>query len=95
MRAIHAVAQHDGQPVYGFTPTTRIEPGEILADTHVLPLAQDLVPGEYQLVTGLYDPQSMVNLPITGSLDTGATLRVLPTDRLSLAPVEILPRAAH
>lgn len=83
------VAQHDGQPVYGFTPTTRIEAGEILADTHVLPLAKDLAPGAYQLVTGLYDQQTMLNLPISGSS------QVLPTNRLSLAPVEILPGSAN
>jgi hypothetical protein len=53
------------------------------------PLAKDLAPGACQLVTGRYDPQTMLNLPISGSS------QVLPTNRLSLAPVEILPGSAN
>jgi hypothetical protein len=50
------ISQHDSDPVYGFTPTTRWEPGELIADEHVLPLPADTPPGTYQLWVGMYDP---------------------------------------
>jgi hypothetical protein len=50
------ISQHDSDPVYGYTPTTRWEPGELLADEHLLPLPADTPPGTYQLWVGMYDP---------------------------------------
>lgn len=52
------ISQHDGDPVYGFTPMTRWEPGELIADEHLLPLPANLQPGTYQLWVGMYDPAS-------------------------------------
>jgi hypothetical protein len=53
------IAQHDGDPVGGFTPTTRWRPGEIIRDRHIVPLPADLTAGDYALRAGLYqfDPQ--------------------------------------
>ena len=50
------ISQHDSDPVYGFTPMTRWEPGELMADEHLLPLPADTLPGTYQLWVGMYDP---------------------------------------
>ncbi len=49
------VAQHDGDPVGGFSPTTRWRAGELIPDTHRLPLPPDLPPGSYGLKAGLYE----------------------------------------
>ena len=50
------ISQHDSDPVYGSTPLTRWEPGELMADEHLLPLPADTPPGKYQLWVGMYDP---------------------------------------
>jgi len=55
-------AQHDGDPVYGFTPTTRWMPGELIVDRHDLVLPADLSPGRYTLLAGLYDFETLQNL---------------------------------
>jgi hypothetical protein len=55
-------AQHDGDPVYGFTPTTRWLPGEIVADQHDFRLPSDLTPGRYILLAGMYEFETMRNL---------------------------------
>jgi len=55
-------AQHDGDPVYGFTPTTRWMPGELIVDRHDLVLPADLSPGRYMLLAGLYDFETRQNL---------------------------------
>jgi hypothetical protein len=58
------MAQHDGDPGGGFTPTTRWRAGELVVDRHRLPLAGDLRAGQHQLKAGLYLPESMRNLPV-------------------------------
>ncbi len=49
------VAQHDGDPVGGYTPTTRWKQGELVADTHRLLLGENVAPGEYELRAGMYE----------------------------------------
>ena len=51
----NVVAQHDGLPDQGLTPTTRWLPGEIIADRHALAL-RDITSGEYRLAAGMYLP---------------------------------------
>ncbi len=58
------IAQHDGEPVGGFTPTSRWQPGQIIADRHVLTLPEDLPAGEYGLRTGLYQVDPLRNLTV-------------------------------
>ncbi len=55
-------AQHDGDPVYGFTPTTRWMPGELIVDRHAFTLPADLPPGRYTLLAGMYDFETQQNL---------------------------------
>jgi hypothetical protein len=49
----NVLAQHDGPPDQGLTPTTRWLPGEIVADRHAISL-QGVAPGEYRLEAGMY-----------------------------------------
>lgn len=75
------VAQDDRDPVGGFTPTSRWEPGELIEDRHYVALPAGLQPGAYRLKAGLYslDPRSggqarnLPNLPATpdGRIDLG------------------------
>lgn len=57
-------AQHDGDPVYGFTPTTRWLPGEVIIDRHDIVLPGDLSPGRYSLLAGMYEFATMRNLAL-------------------------------
>jgi 6-pyruvoyl-tetrahydropterin synthase related domain len=62
------VAQHDGDPVGGFTPTTRWRSGELIADRHRLLLPASLPEGSYTLKAGMYQFQPLRNLqtePVT------------------------------
>jgi len=49
------VTQRDQPPLAGAAPTTTWLPGEILTDGYTLALPADLPPGQYRLITGLYD----------------------------------------
>jgi hypothetical protein len=61
----HTVAQWDGQPTwYGVQPTTRWLPGETVRSAHTLHIDEDLAPGQYRLVMGVYDWRSASRLPI-------------------------------
>jgi hypothetical protein len=48
------VAQHDGDPGGGFTPTSRWMRGELVPDRHRLYLPPSLPPGDYTLKAGMY-----------------------------------------
>ncbi len=58
------IAQHDGDPGGGFTPTSRWRSGELIADRHRVPLPAGLLPGEYGLRAGMYQPDPPRNLPV-------------------------------
>ncbi len=59
-------AQHDGEPGFFFSPTTRWQAGEVVDDTHVLEWQGDPPPGRYQLRAGLYDPATGARLAVLG-----------------------------
>jgi mannosyltransferase len=48
------VAQQDNEPVGGMSPTTSWNPGEIVIDKHGVVIPEAILPGEYQLLLGLY-----------------------------------------
>jgi hypothetical protein len=77
------VAQADGEPLLGYSPTTRWEPGELIADDHDFALPKDLPPGEYQLLVGLYRASTMRNLTVRGARE------VLPGDRIVLTSLRV------
>jgi hypothetical protein len=73
------VAQHDGDPVGGFTPTTRWRAGELIADRHRLLLPPGLPVGNHSLKAGMYRFPSLQNL---------STEPVTPDRRIDLGEVE-------
>lgn len=76
------IAQHDGDPVGGYTPTTRWRSGEIIADTHRLLLPSGLAPGSYGLKAGMYElaDGGARNLPLEPAA---------PDGRVDLGKVEV------
>lgn len=62
------VAQKDSPPAGGVYPTSLWDSGEIIKDELNIPLEQ-VKPGQYELVVGLYDFASGARLPVTGSAD--------------------------
>ncbi len=78
--------QDDGQPRDGTYPTSYWDAGQVVTDTHVLFVPDDLPPGRYDLVSGMY------------VLETGERLAAfdasgerLPADAVPLTEVNILP----
>jgi 4-amino-4-deoxy-L-arabinose transferase-like glycosyltransferase len=69
------VAQIDAQPQNGAAATVTWLPGEVITDPYSLPLPSDLPPGEYQLITGLYNPLTGTRL----QMDNGKDFVELPT----------------
>lgn len=64
------VAGHDGVPANGAAPTSGWPVGAVQADAHRIELPPNLPPGEYRLITGLYN-------------DFGARLRAIAPNGLS------------
>lgn len=63
------VAQHDSPPGGGYRPTTTWPVTETSTTRHALPLPLDLPPGNYRLITGLYDPATGQRLPVNDGAD--------------------------
>jgi hypothetical protein len=63
------VAQNDDLPRHGAYPVPWWQPGQMVEDTHSLILPPDLPGGIYQLVVGLYRPDSGVRLPLSSGSD--------------------------
>ena len=63
------VAQHDGPPNGGYTPTSTWSPGQEVIDRHGLPLAAGLPAADYRLIAGLYDPASGQRLAVSSGGD--------------------------
>ena len=56
------VAQADAVPGRGARPTTGWLPGEGIVDRYTIALPGSLPAGQYQVVTGLYDPDKRTRL---------------------------------
>jgi hypothetical protein len=71
------VAQRDAPPVSGDQPTSGWQPGEQVGDNHGLLVLPGTAPGDYRLITGMYDPQTGQRLPssLADYIDLG-TIRV-------------------
>ena len=59
-------AQHDQQPFDGLWPTSRWTTGDVLADRYEIVLDENVQPGEYLLLAGLYEAQTGQRLPLIG-----------------------------
>jgi 4-amino-4-deoxy-L-arabinose transferase-like glycosyltransferase len=78
------LAQDDAQPRGGSYPTTAWLPDEYVIDEHLVRLPDDLAPGSYRLVVGLYNGATGVRLPLRA-----AAGHVLPGERLLLGTVRV------
>ncbi len=56
--------QKDGPPQEGDFPTTDWFPGDLIADTRVVPIDPATPPGRYQLIAGLYRLETGERLPV-------------------------------
>ncbi len=70
------VAQADAPPLGGEYPTGMWTAGEVIPDPHTLLLPADLPSGEYRLLVGMYDLETMGRL---ARLDGGGDTIELPT----------------
>lgn len=59
------IDQRDGQPVHWLRPTSSWQPGERIIDHYGFMLPPDSIPGNYELVVGLYDPVTGQRLPVS------------------------------
>ena len=59
-------AQHDSPPVNARYPTSGWQPGEVIADEHVLTLPALSPPVEYRLEVGMYEPATLRRLGSPG-----------------------------
>ncbi|MBI5876347.1 MAG: hypothetical protein HZB53_01750 [Chloroflexi bacterium] len=75
--------QADGQPGLNFSPTTRWQAGEIIADPYRVRIAQTAKPGAYDLLAGMYRTQPVQNLPVESAAAT-------PDNRVRLGTLEIV-----
>jgi 4-amino-4-deoxy-L-arabinose transferase-like glycosyltransferase len=73
------VAQHDGPPRHGRYPTAAWQPGDVIPDERVLVVPE--IPIEsIRLVAGMYDPATMVRLPVSDPQGpTGGDFVLLPS----------------
>lgn len=72
-----SVAQRDRPPVDGQYPTGLWEVGEQIPDGLTLDLPPDVKPGRYEVVAGLYNPQTGVRLDVPGRDDDTVLLTEL------------------
>lgn len=68
------VGQHDGAPECGVSPTARWEVGQVVPDTHIIPITIDARPGLAVIKVGLYDPETLDRLAIGNVPDNILTL---------------------
>ena len=57
------MAQGDGPPLLGDYPTRVWSSGELVVDPHVVALPADLPAGQYRLLVGMYDLETLARLP--------------------------------
>jgi hypothetical protein len=79
-------AQDDGQPRDGTYPTSYWDVGQVVVDAHTLRVPDDLTPGQYPLVAGMYLLETGERLP---AFDAAGER--LPADAVPLTEVEVLP----
>ncbi len=62
-------AQNDSQPLYGYFPTSHWQPGEIVPDRVDISLPAELPAGNYTIIAGMYNLQTLERVPVaeTGS----------------------------
>ncbi|MCP4166984.1 MAG: DUF2079 domain-containing protein [Chloroflexi bacterium] len=72
----NVVAQGDAPPLGNSWPTSRWQAGDRISDFHIIATEPDLPEGQYSLAIGLYDPISVINLPVQGNGADPASKRI-------------------
>ncbi len=85
-RSGRLLAQSDGAPVGGFTPTSQWRVGEVIEDTRVLAIPADAPTGTFQITAGLYRNQPLKNL---AALHNGQTIA---DGRIPIASLQVVAR---
>ncbi len=80
------VAQADGPPQNGRYPTALMEPGEQILDKHLFTLPEDIPGGAYQILMGVYHPETGTRLPAVNTNNER-----FPNDAVPLQKVIIIP----
>lgn len=80
------MAQADGPPQNGRYPTSILETSEQILDTHLFDLPDDLQSGSYQILMGVYHPETGVRLPAVNRNNERLT-----DDTVHLQKVIIIP----
>jgi 4-amino-4-deoxy-L-arabinose transferase-like glycosyltransferase len=60
------VTQHDGPPRWGRYPTWAWQRGDVVPDEHVLSVPAAAAGGPFSLAVGMYRPDTLERLPVTG-----------------------------
>lgn len=60
------IAANDSPPANGAAPTSQWQPGQVLTDTHGVPIPPQAAPGYYRVIIGLYQYPSFERLPVQG-----------------------------
>jgi hypothetical protein len=77
------VGQSDLQPGFNFTPTTRWQRGELIADHYRVKIADSAMPGTYEIFTGMYHQSPVQNLRVTSAQAT-------PDNRVRLGTITVV-----
>jgi hypothetical protein len=79
------VAQRDDQPCMGFYRTSQWQPGLVVPDSFAITLAEDVPPGDYDLVVGWYGYPSLERVPIVEADSS------LPDHRAVVGTIHVAP----
>ena len=89
------IAQRDSEPVGGSAPTTSWRPGDTIADNYGILVPLGTPPGEYRLITGMYDALTGQRIPVTQNGQTrdfvDIPVRVIVKRPPVPPPVDVLP----
>jgi hypothetical protein len=86
------ITQSDHPPGGEYYPTSIWRPGEVLRDDHILTVPQDVAPGVYRLVVGMYRQPSLE--PLGGPADVGLLAVKDPASVRMTLPAEAQSRSA-
>ncbi|MFP4323637.1 MAG: hypothetical protein ACLFTK_14385, partial [Anaerolineales bacterium] len=77
-RRAEPLAFGDSVPRDGWWPTSAWVPDNNFFDRYVIPVPDDLPPGDYEVIFGFYRPADFTRLPATGAAYPDAEMRPLP-----------------
>jgi hypothetical protein len=76
--------QKDNPPASGTSPTLEWREDEVVEDSYVIPVQAEAPQGTYRLIVGMYDPQTMQRLPVSGKEGQAQGDSVLLEERIPI-----------